>query len=70
MTHLSPDHARLPVDKKWRINSPHYCGGRWVALGGGGYDLYRVVVGTKCTVLRMRWWRPLAIREQEEMAQN
>jgi len=28
-----------------------YCQGRWVAVGGGGYDLYRVV--TPCLVYRL-----------------
>src|SRR5258708_22748500 len=61
-----------------------YCQGRWVATGGGGYDLYRVVprawsivwaemsVQTIPTSLPEKWvarWRPVWYGLEEQPAQ-
>lgn len=44
LTHLSLTMRGLQAQTKAVYQLAHtYCGGRWVALGGGGYDLYRVV---------------------------
>jgi acetoin utilization deacetylase AcuC-like enzyme/GNAT superfamily N-acetyltransferase len=44
LTHLSLTLRGIQAQMKVTHQLVHtYCGGRWVALGGGGYDLYRVV---------------------------
>jgi acetoin utilization deacetylase AcuC-like enzyme/GNAT superfamily N-acetyltransferase len=44
LTHLSLTLGGIQAQMKVTHQLVHtYCGGRWVALGGGGYDLYRVV---------------------------
>ncbi len=44
LTHLSLTMRGIRAQIKLAHQLAHtYCGGRWVALGGGGYDLYRVV---------------------------
>jgi acetoin utilization deacetylase AcuC-like enzyme len=44
LTHLSLTMKGLRATAQIAHRLAHaYCGGRWVALGGGGYDLYRVV---------------------------
>ncbi len=44
LTHLSLTTRGIQAQVKLAHQLAHtYCGGRWVALGGGGYDLYRVV---------------------------
>jgi acetoin utilization deacetylase AcuC-like enzyme/GNAT superfamily N-acetyltransferase len=44
LTHLSLTTRGILAQIKAAHELAHtYCGGRWVALGGGGYDLYRVV---------------------------
>src|SRR5579875_1640373 len=44
LTHLSLTMRGIQAQIKAAHKLAHeYCNGRWVALGGGGYDLYRVV---------------------------
>src|SRR5437588_13068361 len=44
LTHLSLTMRAIRKRIKLAHQLAHsYCQGRWVALGGGGYDLYRVV---------------------------
>ena len=44
LTHLSLTMRGIQAQVKAAHKLAHeYCNGRWVALGGGGYDLYRVV---------------------------
>lgn len=44
LTHLNLTMRGIKAQMKLTHELAHtYCGGRWVALGGGGYDLYRVV---------------------------
>lgn len=44
LTHLSLTMRGIRAQMKLAHQLVHtFCGGRWVALGGGGYDLYRVV---------------------------
>lgn len=44
LTHLSLTTRGIQAQVKLAHRLAHtYCEGRWVALGGGGYDLYRVV---------------------------
>lgn len=44
LTHLSLTMRGIQAQIKMAHELAHaYCQGRWVALGGGGYDLYRVV---------------------------
>lgn len=44
LTHLSLTMRGIYAQMKLAHQLVHtYCSGRWVALGGGGYDLYRVV---------------------------
>jgi acetoin utilization deacetylase AcuC-like enzyme/GNAT superfamily N-acetyltransferase len=44
LTHLSLTMRGIQAQVKLAHQLAHtYCHGRWVALGGGGYDLYRVV---------------------------
>jgi acetoin utilization deacetylase AcuC-like enzyme len=44
LTHLSLTMRGIRTQMKFAHQLVHtFCGGRWVALGGGGYDLYRVV---------------------------
>ncbi len=44
LTHLSLTMRGIRAQIKLAHQLAHtYCAGRWVALGGGGYDLYRVV---------------------------
>jgi GNAT superfamily N-acetyltransferase len=44
LTHLKLTLRGMVAQMKLAHHLAHtYCGGRWVALGGGGYDLYRVV---------------------------
>ncbi|HLZ56801.1 MAG TPA: acetoin utilization protein AcuC [Ktedonosporobacter sp.] len=44
LTHLSLTMTGILAQMKAAHQLAHtYCNGRWVALGGGGYDLYRVV---------------------------
>lgn len=44
LTHLSLTTRSILAQIKAAHQLAHtYCGGRWVAVGGGGYDLYRVV---------------------------
>src|SRR5581483_11869979 len=44
LTHLSLTMSSIQAQMKLAHQLAHtYCGGRWVAVGGGGYDLYRVV---------------------------
>ena len=44
LTHLSLTMRGICAQMKLAHELVHtYCSGRWVALGGGGYDLYRVV---------------------------
>src|SRR5579885_753989 len=44
LTHLSLTMQGIQAQMKLAHQLAHtYCQGRWVALGGGGYDLYRVV---------------------------
>jgi len=44
LTHLSLTMRGICAQMKLAHQLSHsYCSGRWVALGGGGYDLYRVV---------------------------
>ncbi len=44
LTHLSLTMRGIQAQIKLAHQLAHsYCSGRWVALGGGGYDLYRVV---------------------------
>ena len=44
LTHLSLTMRGIRAQMKLAHELVHtYCSGRWVALGGGGYDLYRVV---------------------------
>ena len=44
LTHLSLSMRGIQAQIKLAHQLAHdYCQGRWVALGGGGYDLYRVV---------------------------
>lgn len=44
LTHLSLSMRGIQAQVKATHKLAHeYCNGRWVALGGGGYDLYRVV---------------------------
>jgi acetoin utilization deacetylase AcuC-like enzyme/GNAT superfamily N-acetyltransferase len=44
LTHLSLTMRGIRAQIQTAHQLAHtYCGGRWVALGGGGYDLYRVV---------------------------
>ncbi len=44
LTHLSLTMRGISAQMKLAHQLVHtYCSGRWVALGGGGYDLYRVV---------------------------
>ena len=40
----APDHGRVRAPGPPAARpGPRHCGGRWLALGGGGYDVYRVV---------------------------
>lgn len=44
LTHLRLTMRGIQAQMKLTHQLVHeYCGGRWLALGGGGYDLYRVV---------------------------
>lgn len=44
LTHLDLTMSGIKAQMKLTHELAHtYCSGRWVALGGGGYDLYRVV---------------------------
>ncbi len=44
LTHLRLTMRSIAAQMKFTHELVHtFCGGRWVALGGGGYDLYRVV---------------------------
>ncbi len=44
LTHLSLTMSGIEAQIKMAHHLAHtYCRGRWLALGGGGYDLYRVV---------------------------
>lgn len=44
LTHLSLTMSGIQAQMKLAHQLAHtYCGGKWVAVGGGGYDLYRVV---------------------------
>jgi acetoin utilization deacetylase AcuC-like enzyme/GNAT superfamily N-acetyltransferase len=81
LTHLSLTMRGIQAQIKLAHELAHaYCQGRWVALGGGGYDLYRVVPRAWSMlwaemshkplpdVLPQTWverWRP-AWREAEE----
>src|SRR5258708_17873570 len=44
LTHLSLSMRGIQAQMKLAHQLAHtYCQGRWVAVGGGGYDLYRVL---------------------------
>src|SRR5579885_2695974 len=44
LTHLSLTMSGIQAQMQLAHQLAHtYCGGKWVAVGGGGYDLYRVV---------------------------
>lgn len=82
LTHLSLTTRGMQAQIKLAHDLAHtYCQGRWLALGGGGYDLYRVVPRgwglvwaemsgqTLPEQLPQAWierWRPAWLKVQEE----
>ncbi|GAC1386252.1 MAG: hypothetical protein NVSMB33_15850 [Ktedonobacteraceae bacterium] len=82
LTHLELTMQGMQVQMKLTHELAHtYCQGRWVALGGGGYDLFRVVPRawsmlwaemseqTLPTALPEAWidrWRPAWLAAQEQ----
>ena len=86
LTHLSLTTRGIREQIKLAHQLAHtYCQGRWVALGGGGYDLYRVVPRAWSMVwaemseqtlpreLPEAWvnrWRPVWIKVEEQEAKE
>ena len=86
LTHLSLTMRGIRAQIKLAHQLAHsYCQGRWVALGGGGYDLYRVVPRAWSMVwaemseqtlprqLPGEWvnrWRPVWIKVEEQEAEE
>jgi acetoin utilization deacetylase AcuC-like enzyme/GNAT superfamily N-acetyltransferase len=86
LTHLSLTMRGISAQIKLAHQLAHtYCGGRWLALGGGGYDLYRVVPrawgmvwaemsGQKLPErLPQEWvdrWRPAWLKVREQEAEE
>jgi acetoin utilization deacetylase AcuC-like enzyme len=86
LTHLSLTTRGMQAQIKLAHDLAHtYCQGRWLALGGGGYDLYRVVPRVWGMVwaemsgqalpeqLPETWvnrWRPGWLKVQEEEAEE
>lgn len=86
LTHLSLTMRGIQAQIKLAHQLAHtYCQGRWLALGGGGYDLYRVVPRAWGMVwaemseqslpetLPDEWtnrWRPAWLKVQEEEAEE
>src|SRR6266487_1179451 len=84
LTHLSLTMRGIRAQIKLAHQLAHtYCHGRWVALGGGGYDLYRVVPRAWSLLwaemseqqvpesLPQEWierWRPVWLAVQQEEA--
>lgn len=82
LTHLSLTMRGIRAQMKLAHELVHtYCSGRWVALGGGGYDLYRVVPRAWSllwaemseqdvpTSLPQKWierWRPVWLTTHEQ----
>lgn len=82
LTHLSLTLRGIAAQMRTAHQLAHaYCAGRWVALGGGGYDLYRVVPRAWCTLwaemseqplpeqLPEAWierWRPAWLAAEEQ----
>ena len=86
LTHLSLTTRGMQAQMKLAHELAHtYCQGRWLALGGGGYDLYRVVPRAWGMVwaemsgqtlperLPETWverWRPAWLKVREEEAEE
>lgn len=86
LTHLSLTMRGIQAQIKLAHQlAHHYCQGRWLALGGGGYDLYRVVPRAWGMVwaemsgqalpekLPDSWverWRPAWLKVQEQEAEE